>query len=31
MLLATASSVALVFVGGLLFFNRMETTIADRV
>ena len=31
LLLATASALALVFVGGLFFFNRMETTIADRV
>src|SRR5437763_3067243 len=30
-LLASAAAVALVFLGGLFFFNRMETTVADRV
>ncbi len=30
-LLASAAGVAVVFVGGLIFFNRMETTVADRV
>ncbi len=30
-LLASAGGVAVVFVGGLIFFNRMETTVADRV
>ena len=31
LLLASASAVALVFLGGLFFFNRMETSFADRV
>ncbi len=31
LLLASACAVALVFLGGLFFFNRMETTVADRV
>ncbi len=31
LLLASAFAVALVLLGGLFFFNRMETTIADRV
>ena len=30
-LLASASAVALVLLGGLFFFNRMETSVADRV
>jgi homopolymeric O-antigen transport system permease protein len=30
-LLASACAVALVFLGGVFFFNRMETTVADRV
>jgi lipopolysaccharide transport system permease protein len=30
-LLASAGAVALVFLGGVFFFNRMETTVADRV
>src|SRR5258708_3280984 len=30
-LLASAAGVGVVFVGGLIFFNRMETTVADRV
>src|SRR5207237_8061257 len=29
-LLASAAAVALVFLGGLFFFNRMDTTVADR-
>jgi lipopolysaccharide transport system permease protein len=31
LLLASAFAVALVLLGGLFFFNRMETTVADRV
>ncbi len=31
LLLASAFAVALVLLGGLFFFNRMESTIADRV
>ena len=31
LLLASASVVVLVLLGGVFFFNRMETTIADRV
>ena len=31
LLLASASAVAFVLLGGVFFFNRMETTIADRV
>jgi lipopolysaccharide transport system permease protein len=31
LLLVSAAAVALVLLGGLLFFNRMETSIADRV
>ena len=31
LLLASAFAVALVLAGGLVFFNRMETTVADRV
>ena len=31
LLLASASAVFLVLLGGVFFFNRMETTIADRV
>lgn len=31
LLLASASAVVLVLLGGVFFFNRMETTIADRV
>jgi len=31
LLLASGFGVALVFIGGLFFFNRMETSIADRV
>ena len=31
LLLASASAVILVFFGGIFFFNRMETTVADRV
>ncbi|PYT86194.1 MAG: phosphate ABC transporter permease, partial [Acidobacteria bacterium] len=31
LLLASACAVALVFLGGLFFFNRMETSVADRV
>ena len=31
LLLASAFAVALVFLGGLFFFNRMETSVADRV
>jgi lipopolysaccharide transport system permease protein len=31
LLLASASAVALVFLGGLFFFNRMESCVADRV
>ena len=30
-LLVSAVGVAVVFAGGLIFFNRMETTVADRV
>ena len=30
-LLASAAGVAVVFVGGLIFFNRMEGAVADRV
>src|SRR5579864_800221 len=30
-LLASACAVALVFLGGVFFFNRIETTVADRV
>ncbi len=30
-LLASAGGVAVVLVGGLIFFSRMETTVADRV
>ena len=30
-LLASSAAVALVFLGGLVFFNRMETSVADRV
>ena len=31
LLLASSFAVALVLLGGLVFFNRMETTVADRV
>ena len=31
LLLASASAVVLILLGGIFFFNRMETTIADRV
>ena len=31
LLLASASAVALVLLGGIFFFNRMESTVADRV
>src|SRR5947207_10530868 len=31
LLLASACAVALVFLGGLFFFNRMEISVADRV
>jgi len=31
LLLASAFAVALVVLGGLVFFNRMETSVADRV
>jgi len=31
LLLASAFAVALVFVVGLFFFNRMETSVADQV
>jgi homopolymeric O-antigen transport system permease protein len=31
LMLASAFAVALVFLGGIFFFNRMETTVADRV
>jgi lipopolysaccharide transport system permease protein len=31
LLLASSAVVALVFLGGLFFFNRMETAVADRV
>jgi len=31
LLLVSAFAVALVFLGGLFFFNRMETSVADRV
>jgi lipopolysaccharide transport system permease protein len=31
LLLASASAVALVLLGGLFFFNRMESSVADRV
>jgi len=31
LLLASSAMVALVLVGGLFFFNRMESTVADRV
>jgi hypothetical protein len=31
LLLASAIAVALVLLGGLFFFNRMETSIADQV
>ena len=31
LLLASASAVILVLLGGVFFFNRMETTVADRV
>ena len=31
MLLASSAAVVLVLLGGLFFFNRMETSIADRV
>jgi ABC-type polysaccharide/polyol phosphate export permease len=31
LLLASAFAVALVVLGGLFFFNRMETAVADRV
>jgi len=31
LLLASAFAVVLVLLGGLVFFNRMETTVADRV
>jgi lipopolysaccharide transport system permease protein len=31
LLLASAAAVALVLLGGLFFFNRMETSVADRV
>lgn len=31
LLLASSFAVALVLLGGLLFFNRMESTVADRV
>ena len=31
LLIASSSAVALVLLGGLFFFNRMETSIADRV
>src|SRR6516162_11251238 len=31
LLLASASAVVLILLGGVFFFNRMETTVADRV
>jgi len=31
LLLASSGAVAVVLVGGLFFFNRMESTVADRV
>jgi lipopolysaccharide transport system permease protein len=31
LLLASASAVALILLGGLFFFNRMESSVADRV
>ena len=31
LLLASSSAVIFVFLGGLVFFNRMETSVADRV
>jgi lipopolysaccharide transport system permease protein len=31
LLLASASAVALILVGGVFFFNRMETSVADQV
>jgi lipopolysaccharide transport system permease protein len=31
LLLASSAAVALVLLGGLFFFNRMESTVADRV
>src|SRR6266850_4418904 len=31
LLLASAGAVALVLLGGLFFFNRMESSVADRV
>ena len=31
LLLASSAVVALVLLGGLFFFNRMESTVADRV
>jgi lipopolysaccharide transport system permease protein len=31
LLLASAAGVAVVLLGGLFFFNRMESSVADRV
>jgi lipopolysaccharide transport system permease protein len=31
LLLVSAAAVTLVLLGGLFFFNRMETSVADRV